>query len=197
MILQSKIGWRNIKTCWFGSAKLYSLQWLVKGAATLSTSRKECNKQDLTAAQCFSLVHHNDCSRWFAISSPTPICRTSFSSMGGLAKQTYNWSWMWKKLLQGHILTTTGDALAVSNLSHLVFWTVKLLNKQAGSFDQILKPSKIPFSFSQGDSSVQCEFSVSENDWIILLDDDDDYDDDVRLWVLDNKDTKIAALFSV
>jgi hypothetical protein len=104
---------------------------------------------------------------------------------------------MWEKLLQGHILSTTGDALRVSNLSHLVFWTGKLLNKQAGSFDQFFwNPLKIPFFLSQGNSSVQCEFSVSENDWIILLDDDDD-DDDLRLWVLDNKDTKIAAFFSV
>jgi hypothetical protein len=103
---------------------------------------------------------------------------------------------MWKKNLglQGHILSTTGDAVRVSNLSHLVFWTAKLLDKQAGSFDQLLKPSKIPFLLSQGNSSVQCEFSVSENDWIILLDDDDG-DDDVRLWVLGNKDTKIAAFF--
>jgi hypothetical protein len=30
-----------------------SLQWLLKGAATLSTSKKECNKYDLTAAQYF------------------------------------------------------------------------------------------------------------------------------------------------
>ncbi len=29
----------------------------------------ECNKLDLTAAQCFWLVHQNDSSRWFAVSS--------------------------------------------------------------------------------------------------------------------------------
>jgi hypothetical protein len=105
---------------------------------------------------------------------------------------------MWKKVLQGHILSTTGDAVTVSNLSHLVFWTVKLVDKQEGSFDQFLKPSKIPFFLSQGNSSVECELSVSENDWIILLDGDDgDDDDDVRLWDLDNKDTNIAAFFSL
>ncbi len=47
-----------------------SLPWLVKGATQLCTSKKECNKLDLTAAQYFLLVYHNDWSRWFAISSP-------------------------------------------------------------------------------------------------------------------------------
>ncbi len=31
--------------------------------------KKECNKFDLTAAQCFRLTHHTDWSRWFAIRS--------------------------------------------------------------------------------------------------------------------------------
>jgi hypothetical protein len=35
-----------------------------------NTSKKECNKLDLTTAQYFWLVDHNDWSRWFAISSP-------------------------------------------------------------------------------------------------------------------------------
>jgi len=30
---------------------------------------KECNKYDLTRDPCFFLAHHNDWSRWFAISS--------------------------------------------------------------------------------------------------------------------------------
>jgi hypothetical protein len=47
----------------------FSLPWLVKGATQLCTSRKKCNKLDLTAAQYFWLVDHNDWSRWFAISS--------------------------------------------------------------------------------------------------------------------------------
>jgi hypothetical protein len=45
------------------------LLWLVKGATQLCTSKKECNKLNLIAAQYFSLVDHNDWSRWFAISS--------------------------------------------------------------------------------------------------------------------------------
>jgi hypothetical protein len=47
-----------------------NLAWLVKGATQLCTSKKECNKLDLTADQYFWLVDHNNWSRWFAISSP-------------------------------------------------------------------------------------------------------------------------------
>jgi hypothetical protein len=63
------------------------LPWLVKCSATLCTSQKECNKYDLTAAQCFWLAHHNDWFRWFVISSPPPICYPSFSFIGGVAKE--------------------------------------------------------------------------------------------------------------
>jgi len=48
---------------------------------------KDCNIYDLTAAQCFSLAHHNDSSRWFATSSPPPICCPPFSFIGGVAKE--------------------------------------------------------------------------------------------------------------
>jgi len=54
----------------FSAPNSCSLPWLVKGATHLGTSKKECNKLDLTAAQYFWLVDHNDWSRWFAISSP-------------------------------------------------------------------------------------------------------------------------------
>jgi hypothetical protein len=37
----------------FGSVQFHSLQWLVKCAVTLYTYRKECNKYDMTTAQCF------------------------------------------------------------------------------------------------------------------------------------------------
>ncbi len=46
-----------------------SLLSLVKGATQLDTSKNNCNKFDLTAAQYFWLVDHNDWSRCFAISS--------------------------------------------------------------------------------------------------------------------------------
>jgi len=71
----------------FGSAKLHSFPWLVKGEAALCTCRKECNKYDLIATECFWLAHHNDSPRWFAISSPPPIFCPSFSFMVGVAKE--------------------------------------------------------------------------------------------------------------
>jgi len=60
---------------------------LVKGVAALCTCRKEYNKYDLTATQCFWLAHHNDWLRWFAISTPPPIWCPSFGFMGGVAKE--------------------------------------------------------------------------------------------------------------
>jgi len=54
----------------FSAPNWCSLPWPVEGAIQLCTSKKECNKLDLTATQCFWLVDHNDWSRWFAISSP-------------------------------------------------------------------------------------------------------------------------------
>ncbi len=55
------------------------LRWLVKRATQLCTSKKECNKLDLTAAQCFWFV------QWFATSSPRVY--VSFSFIGGVAKK--------------------------------------------------------------------------------------------------------------
>ncbi len=48
---------------WFFCTKCVQL-------AVACTSKKEYNKLDLTTAQYFGLVDHNDWSRWFAISSP-------------------------------------------------------------------------------------------------------------------------------
>jgi len=53
----------------FSARNWCSLPWLVEGAIQLCTSKKQCNKLDLTAAQCFWSVDHNDWSRWFANSS--------------------------------------------------------------------------------------------------------------------------------
>jgi len=64
------------------------LLWLVKGTATVCTSKKECNKYDLTGAHGFWLAHHNDWSRWFATSSPPPISCPSLSFMCGVAKKS-------------------------------------------------------------------------------------------------------------
>jgi hypothetical protein len=54
----------------FSAPNLWNLLRLVKGATQLCTSKKECNKLDLTAAQYFWLVDHHDWSRWFVISGP-------------------------------------------------------------------------------------------------------------------------------
>jgi hypothetical protein len=53
----------------FSAPNSCSLPGLVKGTTQLRTCKKECNKLDLIAVQYFSLVDHNDWSRWFAISS--------------------------------------------------------------------------------------------------------------------------------
>jgi hypothetical protein len=71
----------------FSAPNLCSLPWLVKGATQLCTSKKECNKLDLTVAQYFSLVDHNDWSRWFAISSPHVYAIPDTVLCGGVAKK--------------------------------------------------------------------------------------------------------------
>jgi len=72
----SKIYYEKVKMSRFSSGtgifctKLVQLAVAEKGTTQLCTSKKECKKLDLTAAQYFWLVDHNDWSRWFAISSP-------------------------------------------------------------------------------------------------------------------------------
>jgi hypothetical protein len=74
----------------FGSAQLWTMPWLVKCAALLCTCRKECNKYDLTASQCFSLAHHNDWSKWFAICSVPAYSLSLFQSYGWGCKVVHN-----------------------------------------------------------------------------------------------------------
>ncbi len=80
----NKIYCEKVKMCRFSLENwffLCSLQWLVKGATHLCTSKKECNKLDLTATQYFWLVDHNDWSRrgftmvpvWVSV-NPSPVC---------------------------------------------------------------------------------------------------------------------------
>jgi hypothetical protein len=52
------------------------------------------------------LAHHNDWSKWFAISNPLPIYRPSFNFMGGVAKIYIIELRCEKTFLQGHILST-------------------------------------------------------------------------------------------
>ncbi len=72
--------------------------WLEKDATMLCTCRKECNTYDRTADQCFSLAHHDDWYRWFAISSPQFMWCPSFSLMGGVAKTINNSTWDMKNV---------------------------------------------------------------------------------------------------
>jgi hypothetical protein len=64
------------------------LPWLVKGATQWCTSKKECNKLDLTTAKYFWLVDRNDWSRWFDISSPHIYAVPVTVLIVGLQKKT-------------------------------------------------------------------------------------------------------------
>jgi len=68
VILHTKIGWRKVKMCRFGSGKWFWLsisgQFMVarkkrcNAVPHAEREKRECNKYDLTAAQCFWLAHH-------------------------------------------------------------------------------------------------------------------------------------------
>jgi hypothetical protein len=70
----------------FSAPNSCSLLWLVKGTTQLCTSKKECNKLNLTAAQYFWLVDHNHWSSWFAISS-SHIYAVPVTTIGGVAEK--------------------------------------------------------------------------------------------------------------
>jgi hypothetical protein len=96
------LGMRSCKRFWLSMSS--QLSWVVQGAAVLSTGREACNKYDLTAAaQCFWLAHHNNSSRWFAISSAPTLFPVfpRFSFMGGVAKEHITKTWMWKIFSKG------------------------------------------------------------------------------------------------
>jgi hypothetical protein len=92
----------------FSAPNSCGLPWLVKGATRLCTYKKECNKLDLTAAQYFWLVDHNDWSRCFAISSPhtyeVPVLLLRLPKKTAKLKH-FNF------IIQSDILSTGGDAL--------------------------------------------------------------------------------------
>ncbi len=76
-----KLDEKKSKTFWLG------IIMSVKCAAMLCTCKKESDKHDLIVIQCFWLAHHNDWSKWFAITSPPPISCPSFCFMGGVKKR--------------------------------------------------------------------------------------------------------------
>ncbi len=96
----------------FCAPNLCSGAWLVKGATQFSTSKNERNKLDLTADQYFSLVDHNDWSRWFAISSPTYMqIQFYWSGCPKNNSETYTYQF----IIQSDILSTRGDAMRAMN----------------------------------------------------------------------------------
>jgi hypothetical protein len=71
----------------FAPACLQSLIRLSQAGEICARAGEECNKYDLTATPCFRLADHDDWSKWFAITSPPPVCSVSFSYMCGVAKE--------------------------------------------------------------------------------------------------------------
>jgi hypothetical protein len=53
----------------------------------LCTCRKECNKYGVTAAQCFSLAHYIDWSRWAATSIFPSVCSPNFGFLDQVGKK--------------------------------------------------------------------------------------------------------------
>ncbi len=89
--LQIEFGWRKVKICstkwlWL-SPFLHSLVGWWKTQQSLTPAKEVCNKYDLINTPWFWLANHNDWSRCFAISSLPPICKQSFSFMGGVWKK--------------------------------------------------------------------------------------------------------------
>jgi hypothetical protein len=103
---RGKNGWRKSNICWFDSGKWFWLSMIVQVAVAglgaqqgcaPAPKNKKCNKYDLTTAQCFWLVDHNNWSRWFAISSPPHLFAVTVSVLlVGVAKEYITKTWMWK-----------------------------------------------------------------------------------------------------
>jgi hypothetical protein len=70
----------------FGPAFLHSLPRLVKGTAKLCTWQRRVQIIWPECCSLFLIGQPQYWSRWFAISSPPPICSPSFSFMGGVVK---------------------------------------------------------------------------------------------------------------
>ncbi len=108
----------------FSALNLCSLPWLVKAARQLCTSRKECNKLDLTVAQYFWSVDHNDWSCGLLLVVPTKYAVPVTVLLVGLPKKI-------KAKLRHLILLsrmtygiTGGDALTCSIGLWVSLWTL-------------------------------------------------------------------------
>jgi hypothetical protein len=102
--------------------------------AQFAVAGKRCSKQDGASAPAeksvirswlligvFWLAHHNDWSRWFAISSPPHICCHSFSLMGGVIKESIQLNLDVKKIFARITYWAPLEIL----LQHLCFGTVR------------------------------------------------------------------------
>jgi len=104
---------------WFFCTKFVQLAVAGKRRNTVVNLQKEC-KLDLTAAQYFWLVDHNDWSRWFAISSPHVYAVPITVLLVG---------WPKKKAKLEHLIL----------LSRVTYWALveMLLDHQAMFYNQI------------------------------------------------------------
>jgi hypothetical protein len=83
MSLESKIEWRKVKTCWFGSSIFAKIAEAGKRCKTsLTLAREECNKYNLNACWSLSHIDHSEIVHYCF----PPICSPSFLIVGGVRK---------------------------------------------------------------------------------------------------------------
>jgi hypothetical protein len=107
-----KSGWRKVHTCRFRLRKVVFLPcwcWW-KAQQSCAHAREECNKYDLTRDPCFLLAHHNDSSRWFAISSSHIFAVPVSVLWVGLQKSKITKLGCQKYFLQGQILNSKNSS---------------------------------------------------------------------------------------
>jgi hypothetical protein len=93
VILHNKISWRKVKICRFGSRKWFWLCLIAQFAVPVKRPSNVVHLQKRVYwiwSDCWLVFligpSHNDWSRWFAISSPPPMCYPSFHFMGEAAE---------------------------------------------------------------------------------------------------------------
>ncbi len=121
---KSKTRWFNSGNCFFGTT-FVQLAVAVKRC----TSKKECNKLDLTAPQFFWLVDHNDWSRWFAIGSSYVYAVPATVLLVGLAKIKVKLRHLilLSRVIYWWICSTYPPTLAISTLIILFSKMLKIL----------------------------------------------------------------------
>ncbi len=87
-----------------------------KTPRTRSGAFRSYGSHNYKTKQTTCLHSYIDWSRWFAISNPPRICCPSFTFTGKLGP--------WQIFLQGHILSTAGDALSIHRQSWILRYIV-------------------------------------------------------------------------